>query len=296
MIAIRVPGTTANLGPGFDCMGLALNVYGVFHFEELDEGLRFDNIAPEFQNEENLAVRAYRRTLREIGAPQRGLYLRIHSDIPVSSGLGSSASLLVAGAVAANEIHGRPLDERALLNLVTEMEGHPDNVAPALLGGLTASMMGEGGAISMRCPISPKVHVCALIPNFGLSTREARAALPAQVPLKDAVFNISRAAVLIKALEAGDFAAIAAATDDRLHQPYRAPLIRGYEKLRARALACGAAAFCVSGAGPTLLCLYGEGDFPAKMRAAAAEMEDRWRVLTMDVDTTGATVLKEDGR
>ena len=122
MITIRVPGTTANLGPGFDCLGLALGVYGYFTFEERESGLEFENVAPEFQNEDNLAIRGYRRAIREMGLEQPGIYLHIESDIPVSSGLGSSASLIVAGVVAANELHGRLLNAQTLLNLVTELE------------------------------------------------------------------------------------------------------------------------------------------------------------------------------
>lgn len=293
MIAVRVPATTANLGPGFDCLGLALNVYGVFHFEERDSGLKFENIASEFCNENNLAVVAYRRALREMGAAERGLYLRIHSDVPVSSGLGSSASLLTAGVVAANEAHNRPLDERTMLKLLTELEGHPDNVAPALLGGLTASMMSGSDVISMCCAISPRVHVCALIPDFSLSTKLARSVLPRTLPFADAVYNISRVTVLLKALEAGDFAAISAAMDDRLHQAYRSKLIDEYDAVRAMAMECGAAAFCISGAGPTLLSIYEDGEYPRRMRAAVKNLKNFWRVLTLDVDMDGAKVLEE---
>ena len=198
----------------------------------------------------------------------------------------------MAGVVAANEIHGRPLSARALLRLVTELEGHPDNVAPALLGGLTASMMRDGQVVSMRSPVAPSVRFCALIPDFGLSTKRAREALPGELPFRDAVFNVSRAVVLLKALEAGDFEAISAAMDDRLHQPYRAELIDEYEDVRACALRSGAAAFCISGAGPTLLSVYRDGGFPARMAEAVGALRNRWRVLPLEVDAAGATVVE----
>lgn len=294
MITIRVPGTTANLGPGFDCLGLALGVYGYFTFEERESGLLFENVLPEFQNEENLAIRGYRRAIREMGLPQPGIYLHIESDIPVSSGLGSSASLIVAGVTAANELHGRPLDRQTLLNLVTELEGHPDNVAPALLGGVTASIMYREDVITMQCPISDALRFAVLIPDFSLSTAEMRAALPKQIPFADAAFNIAHAAVLLKALEAGDFSAIAAAMNDRLHQPYRAPLIHEYEEVRSRALECGALGFAISGAGPTLLCIYQHEGFYWRMKQAVRSLKHAWRVMPLPVDRVGAVVVGGD--
>ena len=293
MIHIRVPATTANLGPGFDCMGLALAAYGHFYFEERESGLEFENIAPQFCNEDNLAVTAYRRAMQEMGKEMKGLYLCIKSDIPVSSGLGSSASLLVAGVVAANEIHGRPFSRDVLLNLVTELEGHPDNVAPALLGGLTASMMAEGHAVSVRYPINDDVRICVLIPDFELSTKEARAALPTAITLPDAVFNVSRATVLLKALEMGDWRLVGLAMDDKLHQPYRAKLIREYDKVKQLAMDCGAAAFCISGAGPTLLCVCHDDHFADRMSQAVQQCENKWRVLQLEVDHEGAKVIEE---
>jgi len=195
--------------------------------------------------------------------------------------------------VAANEIHGRPLSKDVLLNLVTELEGHPDNVAPALLGGLTASMMVDGHAVSVRYPISDDVRICVLIPDFELSTKEARAALPRALSLQDAVFNVSRATVLLKALEMGDWALVGLAMDDRLHQPYRAKLIHEYEDVRRLAMECGAAAFCISGAGPTLLCVCHDDGFAARMGEAVKQLKNRWRVLQLEVDHSGAQVIEE---
>lgn len=295
MIRVRVPGTSANLGPGFDCLGLALGVYGDFTFEEREQGLVFENIAPEYRTRDNLAVRAYMRTLRELGIAERGLYLSISSDIPVSSGLGSSASLLVAGAVAANALHGSMLGEQAILNIVTELEGHPDNVAPALLGGLTASMMTEQGVISMRSPLSRSLKVCALIPDFPLSTSKARAALPRELPYGDAVYNISRVSVLLRALELGDEAAIRLAMQDRLHQPYRAKLIDEYERVRELAFRCGALGFCISGAGPTLLAFYKDERFVQCVQGEVQDFRNTWRVLPLAIDTAGARVMEVNG-
>ena len=294
MIFVRVPATSANLGPGFDCFGLALNLYGRFGFEETAEGLSFENVEEKYQNADNLAVRAYFRVLDELGMPRRGLRVRIDSDIPPCRGLGSSASLIAAGLTAANAAHGSMLDGAVLLRLATEIEGHPDNVAPALQGGLTASIMDGDSVLTMRCALSEKLRFMALIPDFELSTQRARAVLPKQVPLADAVFNASRTAVLLRALETGDMRAVAAAMDDRLHQPYRASLIDEYEAVRALALRSGATAVCISGAGPTMMCVYADDEFNAAMTRGLQDMRNRWRALPLLPDMQGALIEGED--
>lgn len=292
MITVRVPGTTANLGPGFDCFGLALSIYGYFGFEECESGLHFEGVDEKYCNERNLAVVAYRRALQEMALAFRGLKLKIRSDVSVSRGLGSSASLLVAGVVGANANHGNRLSVQQMLNLVTEMEGHPDNVAPALLGGMTASIMADGGVYSMNCAISKEIRVCVLVPDFELETSLARAALPKQVSTQDAIFNISRAAVLLKALECGDMETIAVSMDDRLHQPYRRHLIAEYDRIRELAMGCGAVSFCISGAGPALLCIYKDEAFADKMKEGVRHLENRWQVLPLTVDREGAVIEK----
>lgn len=294
MITVLVPATTANLGAGFDCFGMALSLYGRFSFEELPSGLRFEQIEAAYCNKDNLAVRAYRSAQRAMGLPESGLFVRIASDIPVSRGLGSSASLIVAGIFAANAAHGNRLSMQQMLNLASELEGHPDNVAPALLGGLTVSLYENGQAIAIPCPVSPRVHVCALVPDFELSTQRARQALPASVPLRDAVFNVSHAAATLKALEYGDFSLIQAALSDRLHQPYRKALIAEFDAVQALSMRCSAAACCISGAGPTLLCLYEQAEFPARIAQAVQELRHAWRILPLAIAPRGAHILSEE--
>lgn len=292
MITVRVPGTSANLGPGFDCFGIALGIYGYFGFEECEAGIRFEGVDEKYCNEDNLAVVAYRRAVREMGLAMKGLKVKIESDVPVSRGLGSSASLIVAGVFGANANHGNLLTRQQMLSLVTELEGHPDNVAPALLGGMTASIVGPEGVHSMSCAISEKVRVCVLVPDFELETKKSRAALPKRLDIQDAIFNISRAAVLLKALECGDFETISVSMDDRLHQPYRKGLIDEYDRVRALAMECGAASFCISGAGPTLLCIHEGEDFAGKMKEAVKALKNNWRVLPLKVDRQGAVILE----
>lgn len=289
MTTVRVPATSANLGPGFDCFGIALSLYGTFSFEEIESGLEFSGVEERFSSADNLAVRAYFRALEEMEQPKRGLRVRIETEIPVSRGLGSSASLIAAGIVAANAAHGNPLDDETLLRLATEIEGHPDNVAPALFGGMTVSQTDADGARCFRFDVSEKVRFCALIPNFELSTEKARAVLPKQVSRADAVRNISCGALLLQGLRDGDFSMIAAAMDDRLHQPYRAALIDGYAQNREAALKLGAAGVCISGAGPTMLCAYADAAFEAKI---ANKVGANWRVLPLRVDSCGAEVTE----
>ena len=164
-------------------------------------------------------------------------------------------------------------------------------MAPALLGGVTASLLYGGNVITMQCPISDQLRFSVLIPDFSLSTAEMRAALPKQIPFADASYNIAHAAVLLKALEAGDFDAIAAAMDDKLHQPYRSPLIHEYDEIRSRALEAGALGFAISGAGPTLFCVYRDEGFYWRMKQAVRSLKHQWRVMPLPVDRVGAVVV-----
>ena len=249
----RVPATTGNTGPGFDSVGLAFTLYARFEAELLPAGqLAISGCEAKYQNEENLAVQAFRAVEKRLGVRPAGLKLHIDTDVPISRGLGSSATLLAAGAFAANALHGAPLDKEMLLDVTTQMEGHPDNAAPALYGGLCASVVGEDGRVlCVRYPVAPSVRFAALIPDFPLATAEARRVLPASIPRADAVFNISRTAILMRGMEMGDYVLLSAALDDRLHTPYRKALIHDFDFVRAQALEAGARALVISGAGPT---------------------------------------------
>ena len=291
MVTVRVPATTANIGPGFDTFGCALALYNTLTFEETPSGYIFIGCDEAYQNEENLAVVAYRKGMDAMGLPMPGLSVTIRADIPVCRGLGSSAAMIAAGASAANALHGSPYTPLELLGICNDIEGHPDNLAPALLGGLVTSYVDDGTPVAVRYALHPELRFTALIPDFELSTHLARSALPKQVPFADAVFNVSRAAVLLKALETGDRAIIARSLQDRLHQPFRGKLIAGYEEVRDIALSCGCTAFCISGAGPTLLCLsFGEA-FEQEMAKHMEELPGRWRMLPMAVDHAGVQVV-----
>ena len=288
MVTVRVPASTANIGPGFDTFGCALALYNTLRFEERPDGLHFENCEAPYCNEDNLAVIAYRCVMNALGLPLRGLFVAFdHIDIPISRGLGSSAALIAAGAAAANASHGSPYSMEELLALCNDIEGHPDNLAPALMGGLVASFVEDGKPVAARYQVHPALRFTALIPDFKLSTHKARSVLPSQVPFTDAVFNVSRSAVLLKALETGDEALILASLHDKLHQPYRKFLIEGFDKAQALALECGCLGFCISGAGPTLLCLSKDSRFDQALRARMGELGPHWRQLPLPVDHEG---------
>lgn len=287
-ITVRVPATTANIGPGFDSMGCALALYNYITCEVLPAGKLVITGCPEpYQNEENLAVQGYRAVLSRLGLPNEGLSLNIRAEIPVCRGLGSSAAMIAGGAAAANLLHGASLSSAELLAVTNEIEGHPDNLAPAIYGGLTASLVEDGISRTVQLPLSPTLRWVAAIPNFELSTHIARAVLPKKVAFTDAVYNASHAAVLAGALGSGDRELIAMALRDRLHQPYRENLIPEYGKVKAAAEQCGAIAFCISGAGPTLLALTDEASFAAQFAEKCKRLEHRWNIMELAVDTEG---------
>ncbi|MBO5213568.1 MAG: homoserine kinase [Clostridia bacterium] len=292
---VRVPATTANLGPGFDSFGCALGLYNTYTFEAIDGGLEISGCAEKYCNPKNLSVRAYELTLREAGVPYTGLRMEmLETQVPVSRGLGSSAAMIVAGVVAANAEAGYPFDNRKMLELATRIEGHPDNLAPAFYGGLTASMMNDGIPDTVTYKMAEGLRFVVCIPTFELPTAKARKALPETYSRADAVYNLSHGAVLLKALETGDKPVISRALNDRLHQPYRFSLIPEYETVRRIALESGAIAFCISGAGPTLLALTDDRNFAGRLSARLAkETQKGWKVLSPDIDRHGAIVTEE---
>jgi homoserine kinase len=297
-ITVSVPATTANLGAGFDCLGLALNLRSkveVWEIEqgmeieaegEVEEGLPFD--------ESNLIVRAAERVFAKVNRRPKGLHLRAVNGIPLSSGLGSSAAAIVGGLVAANALVDGRLSRHDILRMAYEMEGHADNAAATLFGGL-AVVSGSGDELVTHSLTVAPLKVIIALPAVALSTTEARAALPPEVPLKSAVFNIGHALLTAQALTSGNFELLAQAMADRLHQPFRQPLIPGCEQAAAQALAAGAAAVTLSGAGPSLAAFappVGRHDLIASaMRTAFEASGVTCRTFVLPVDVQG-TKLK----
>ena len=288
----RIPASSANLGPGFDCFGIAWQCYNEIEFIPREEGLVISGCNEKYRNEDNLAYKAYHAAMTWAGQRESGLEIRFgRTDIPVSRGMGSSAALIVGGVVAANAIHGLELSGSELLAIATSVEGHPDNIAPALFGGFTVSAMDGIAAVTTHFPISEKLFFTLLIPDFELSTELARSVLPEAVSRQDAIFNISRSALLIKALERGDRQLMRIALEDKLHQPYRTKLIQGFETAEAAAKKLDAMGICISGAGSTLLCIADRPEFSAEMEEALKESLPGWKVLGVKPDLNGVKMI-----
>ena len=290
-VTVRVPATTANLGPGFDAFGCALGLYTDVTFEETDFGLEITGCPEEFTGPDNLVYESYCAVLNTMSEEVRGVKIHIDAHIPICRGLGSSAALLVAGAMGANVLRGNKLSTQGLLNITNAMEGHPDKLAPAFYGGLTASMVDNGLPVCVNFPLHPDWEFLALVPDFTLSTAKARDALPNVYSRADAVYNIAHGALVLKALELGDEKLLRNAMQDKLHQNYRKKLIPDYEKIDALVRTTGAA-FCLSGAGPTLLCITRHKQLEEVLnRKLDAITEKNWQMLPLHVEFQGAHVI-----
>jgi len=289
-VSVRVPATSANLGPGFDSFGLALGLFDEVQAERVDDsgldvvvdGVGAGTVATD---ETNLVVQAMHATFDELGEARPGLRLHCRNGVPHGRGLGSSAAAIVAGVAGARALAGRPDDRAAVLDLAARLEGHPDNVAAAVLGGLTVAWTEDGGRSSaVRLDVDAAVRAVLLVPGESLSTEAARAMLPDVVPHGDAVRNAARAALLVVALtQRPDL--LLTATEDRLHQSQRAPAMRPTADLLEALRAAGHAAV-VSGAGPSVLVLGGA--------AGLAELDDLvpvgWQRMDLPVDIEGMQV------
>jgi homoserine kinase len=295
VVHVRVPATSANLGPGFDALGLALALHNDVEASEADgvsvriEGEGAGRLA---RDADNVVARGVRLAYEAVGRPFKGVAVRCVNRVPTSRGLGSSAAAWVGGLLAGNVLCGNALSRDAILALATKAEGHPDNVAAALLGGLTVSCVGDAGAVTaISLPVPRELTWVALIPEATSSTAEARAVLPASVPRADAVFNVQRVALLLAALQSGRTEALAGALDDRLHQPYRLALFPWMPAVAAAARAAGAVGCVLSGAGPALLAVVvGEAGAVARaMETALRAAGGAGIARTLDVDPRGAT-------
>lgn len=300
-VSVTVPATTANIGPGFDCLGAALTLYNRFHFTATDRapgtvaitvrGLDAGRVATDASN---LAYKAFAYFYQQQGLAVPAVEIAVDLDVPLARGLGSSSTAIVGGLLGANGLRDRPLAQAALVEMAIALEGHPDNVVPALVGGCQLAVTGEHG-ISTLCPLAWHKDIIPVVavPNFELSTAAARRVLPATYSRADAIFNTAHLGLLLRGLETGRGDWLREAMGDRIHQPYRQTLIPGYDAVAAAALEAGAYGLVISGAGPTLLALA-----PAVYSAAVATaMVNTWEQLGQKVqghvlalETSGAQV------
>lgn len=297
-VSVRVPATTANIGPGFDCLGAALTLYNEFWVERLPEGsstvIEVTGVDAErvSTDDTNLAYSAFVQVYQELGQTPPSVKLTIALGVPLSRGLGSSATAIVGGLVTANALEGSPLSDDVVMKLAIAIEGHPDNVVPALRGGCVLSTSGEEWTIC-DVPWHEDIVPIVAIPDFELSTAEARRVLPQSYSRADAIFNMAHLGLLLRGLETAHGDWLQSALEDRIHQPYRKALIAGYDEVRQAALNAGAYGLVISGAGPTLLALAN----PEAAAAVEQAMAQAWRdqgidaqVKAVALDRVGAIV------
>ena len=311
-VSVRVPATVANIGPGFDCLGMALPIYNTITIEETvlpGTGIEINVLANEDvtdelslehipMDENSIIYKAVELLYNSIGQTPSELKITIHSEIPIAKGLGSSASVIVGGLIAANELLGKPADEAALLSIATEVEGHPDNITPAIIGGLTLSSAEEDGSIISRNLPWPEEWVLTVcVPEYELATEISRSVLPKEVPLTDAVYNAQRMAMFVQAIYTKDEELMKLALRDKLHQPYRMKLVPGFDKisenLKHEESVLGVV---LSGAGPSILVISLKTNLD-KVKTIIKETWDELSInaqmYTLPIDKTGAVVIPE---
>ncbi len=298
MIRIQVPATSANLGSGFDALGIALNMYNQVWMEESDTVDITSKDKIEIPRDEtNLIYWAAKRLYEQCGHKLPGLKIVQLNNIPMARGLGSSSACIVAGICGANRLLGSPLNQQELIDLAAAIEGHPDNTTPALEGGLAACAMEAGRVYNISVPVSEKIRFVLFIPPFELKTEKARSVLPQQYSRSDAVYNLSRSALMTASLFSGKLENLRVAVQDRIHQPYRASLIDHLEDVFRMSYELGSLGTYVSGAGPTIISMVAADD--AKVFSSQAEVRLKqknitgWRILTLATDSDGAQIFTE---
>ncbi len=298
-VTVTVPATTANLGPGFDCLGAALTLSNRFRFSLLPPGGETVSITAMGAEAEqvttdasNLAYQAFVKVYQHLKQVPPPIKLELQLGVPLARGLGSSATAIVGGLVGANALAGSPLTVEAVMHMAIAIEGHPDNVVPSLLGGcrLAATHRDVGWEIC-EIPWHSSIVPIVAIPGFELSTKLARQVLPTTYSRADAIFNVAHLGLLLRGLETGNGAWLQAAMQDRIHQPYRQTLIPGYEIVQTAALTAGAYGVVISGAGPTILALAQPHTATAVSEAIAtawAEQDFAVTVHVLQIDQKGA--------
>jgi len=292
MIEVRVPATSANIGPGFDSLGIALNLYNKFIIEEIEEGLIINGCDKEYANENNLIHTSMLKCFEKLGYKPKGIRIAIDSEIPVSRGLGSSAACILAGVVSANELAKGGLSKDEILKIATEIEGHPDNVAPALFGGMIASIVDNGSVYYSKIKVADGLKFYALIPDFELSTKKARSVLPKVIPFDDGVFNVGRTALMVAAFTNGEFDLLKVASKDKLHQKYRGVLIEEYDKIIEKCEEIGFCGTFLSGAGPAIIAIDKENNknFHSDLFNFLSELGSKWEIKEVNMDCHGTVI------
>lgn len=296
MIRIQIPATSANLGSGFDSLGIALTMYNQVWMEVSDETLitsKDDIKVP--TDKSNLIYWSAEHLYEVCGKQFPGLTIIQENNIPMTRGLGSSSACIVAGLVGANRFLGNPLTKKDLVNLASEIEGHPDNTTPALMGGLVTSAIDGGKVYSVSVPVAENIRFGVFIPPFELSTEYARGVLPETYTKEQAVFNLSRSSLMTSSLFSGSLENLRVAVQDQLHQPYRKSLIKGYDTVFRTSYELGSYGTYISGAGPTIIAIIDDKHTADFENHAITSLEEKgctgWRFTVLSADSEGAKII-----
>lgn len=293
MIKVKVPATSANIGPGFDTLGIAFNLYNEFEFSEENNGINFYGFKEEYSNEDNIVYKAMMTCFDKYDYKPKGLKIGlIKEDIPISRGLGSSSTCIVAGLLGANEIMGNPLSIEELFKIGVEIEGHPDNIAPAFFGGMVVSAVEDKDVFYNEINVKEGISFVALIPDFELSTSLARKVLPSNLEFKDAIYNISRVSLMISAFTNGKYELLKYSCKDAIHEKYRSHLIKNYDLVYNKCISLGALSCFLSGAGPTIMAIIKSDDkeIVNNIKKCLSVEELSWDVKELCIDNLGAMV------
>ena len=283
MIRIQVPATSANLGSGFDSLGIALTLYNQVWMEEddkLDISCKDSVVVP--TDESNLIYWAVKQLYQECGRKLPGLRLIQENNIPLARGLGSSSACIVAGILGANRLLGNPFSRSDLINLAAKIEGHPDNTSPAIEGGLVTSAMEGGRIYSVSVPVSDKLQFAVFIPPFELKTEMARSVLPETYSRADVVYNLSRSALMTASLFSGKLENLRVAVGDRIHQPYRSGLIENFDNVFRMSYELGSLGTYISGSGPTIIAMVPTDNMDTFIAHAENHMKDALTLSFME--------------
>lgn len=287
MFKIKVPATSANLGVGFDCMGLAISLYSEFYFEESNKPLEISGCEVAYQNENNLVYQAFLKGCDFLQEPCPNLKITIASQVPVARGLGSSAVCIVAGLKAASIWFDDAISTEQLLKLAIEMEGHPDNVTPSVYGGLCVSFLDDyGQPVISQYTVSDELQFIAFVPNYPISTHEARSVLPKTMSYATAIHQISRCTMMTQALEIGDADLLQQTCHDLIHEPYRAKLIPEYEQAK-QLIESNYGTMYISGSGSTLMAIMPNKQSANTLVAKAQKTFPQWQILPVKIDKSG---------
>lgn len=294
MLKIKAPCSSANVGPGFDCLGIAFNIYNEFCFELSDE-IEYVGFAERHCNNNNMVYKAYKATMESLAQPVLPLKISFNGQVPNARGLGSSSTCIVAGVAAAYEIAGKQYTKNDVAHMASLIEGHPDNVTPCVYGGFTDAVMVMDGEneklVAENFSVHDSFNFYALIPDFLLGTKQSREVLPKSCSLTTARKNIANVPLLIRALERGDGKLLSFASEDWLHQPYRGGIIPGFFDIQSKAMQKGADAVFLSGAGPTML-VVSQKEIEKELNEVVSTQQQTWQVKQIKIDYNGLVVTK----